>query len=234
MGLSSLTKERPGTDLSNNSGAAIQYSSIVNSIFADGLSNTEFSLAISRDESQAGKAGYLTFGGVPDLSDPEVNVTSYYAAAPWEINNAYNSTGFSVYTISTDSISYSNSTSNQIDENSYQMLVDSGTTLIVFPEATATAVNSLWNPPATLTNGTWYIDCNAVAPTVSVTIGRMSFLINPVDLVYGGVAGSSGTCSSSIVGGNPTLGEFFLRNVLAVFDWGNEQMLFAQRPYYSS
>ena len=53
------------------------------------------------------------------------------------------------------------------------------------------------------------------------------FNINPKDLIQLGSSDGS-SCISSIVdvGGNPPLllGDVFLKNVVAVFDWGNQRL----------
>ena len=82
----SLTSEYPGDDPSKdvkcnlNTSMATNsakcntkyYSPLISTMFADKLSPPVFSFALSRSDSSG---GIMTIGGIPDLHDPQVNVT---------------------------------------------------------------------------------------------------------------------------------------------------------------
>ena len=99
------------------------------------------------------------------------------------------------------------------------------------PAAVSNAINSLFGSqayydPAT---ETWFVECNATAPTWGLTIGGQTFNINPTDMI---VDTLNDECVSGVQDaseGFSILGDAFLKNVLAVFDVGNAEMRFAQR-----
>lgn len=59
----------PGLDRSKGQCNQLPYASLVDNLFFSQkvVSRKVFALALSRDESNSGKGGYLTFGGLPDL-----------------------------------------------------------------------------------------------------------------------------------------------------------------------
>jgi aspergillopepsin I len=211
----------------------IQYSSVINSIFSNNLTPSVFALALSRDDSATGFGGYLTIGDVPDISDPYVNASSQYATVPF-LSDPETDT-ISGYSIQYDGLSWSGGSSSLMERT----IVDSGTIFIYVPSSAAEAVNSLFDPPATLTDeGLYQVDCKATAPEgFAVIIGGMSFPINVQDMgwysTYNGFCYSA-VQDSKLVGEANILGDPFLRSVLAVYDWGNEQMHIASRTYYES
>lgn len=125
-------------------------------------------------------------------------------------------------------------------------IVDSGTTIIYTPDDIALAINNAFDPPAFYDRytGEWFVDCDAIAPEVTVQINGTSFSINPADLILNNVSPIAGAdidpneptpCGSGIGAagqdGLYVLGDVFLRNVLAVFDVGAGEMRFAARDY---
>lgn len=218
----------------------VTYSSILNTMFTEGLVDPLFSMAISRDASQSGFGGYLTIGGIPDISDPYINAASIFGSAAIELNPEDELTGqFSNYAINVDAVSWSSSSGADTATNSTSFLyiVDSGTTLSHFPNDIAAAVNALFQPPATLgSNGLYSVSCSAIAPLISVTVGGVILPINPVDLKWSG--GTDG-CASGVQGLLPSypigiLGDSAMRSLLAVFDWGEKMVHLASRLDYES
>jgi hypothetical protein len=210
----------PSTDSANN---RISSSSIMNTIFQDGLTAPLFALAISRDASQTGFGGYLTIGSIPDISDPYVNASLEYASAPIQGGPGM----VFGYEIIYESLAWDGgsggSGQNATPANA---IVDSGTIFIHIPAADdAAAVNALFVPPATLVDGAWQVSCDAQPPNFSVTVGGVYLPVNPADLIWYNADG--GVCMSGIQSntGITILGDPFLRSVLAVFDWGSEQIL---------
>lgn len=125
------------------------------------------------------------------------------------------------------------------------MIVDSGTTINYFPNNIAEAINSAFSPPAEFDpqTGEYYVDCDAVAPRIGITINGTEFFVNPHDMILhnielgddappdmetpcGSGAGSAGA------DGTYVLGDVFLKNVLAVFDVGAGEMRFTARENY--
>ncbi|KAF2734428.1 acid protease [Polyplosphaeria fusca] len=118
------------------------------------------------------------------------------------------------------------------------MVIDSGTTLIYLPDAVASYIASLFDPPAifnTLSN-LYVVSCNAQAPRIAIIIAGQPFYIDERDLLNGGgVAGQKGVCVVAVQkqgNGDAVLGDAFLKNVVAVFDVGRNEMSFAARGVY--
>jgi hypothetical protein len=105
----------------------------------------------------------------------------------------------------------------------------------------ADAINKAFSPPAVTDTsaqigsgqGVYMVECNAVPPTFGVTVGGQTFYHNGQDLIlpYG-----NNVCLSTIGAVVPTagislafLGDAFLKNVVAVFDFGKNEMRFAAR-----
>lgn len=109
-------------------------------------------------------------------------------------------------------------------------IIDTGTTFLLLPPSDAAALHSLI--PGSTANGESYtVPCNTNAK-LEVKISNKVYGISPQDYV-GKSTGSSSTCTSNIVGHQafgPTqwiLGDVFLKNVYAVFDFDNAQIGFA-------
>lgn len=114
------------------------------------------------------------------------------------------------------------------------MIIDSGTSLLYFPDDIAQYVGSLFNPPARYNSvsNTYIVNCTAKAPRVGVRIGGQSYFISEDDLMNrgpGAVGGSSvgagrGECAVAVqkaLGGTLVLGDTWLKNVVVVFDLAN-------------
>jgi len=101
-----------------------------------------------------------------------------------------------------------------------QVLIDSGNTHLELPSDFATAYNDLWG-----VNSDGSVDCSAVPADLWSGVGGNFFYINPVDLI---TSNGEGSCSSAVLpvsGEGPYwLGDPFLKNVIALFDWGNQAM----------
>lgn len=113
------------------------------------------------------------------------------------------------------------------------MIVDSGSSLMYLPDEIADYLASLFSPRAvySATSGLYTLSCSALAPKLGVVIGGETFWMDQRDLVTPG----NGQCYLSVQrqgGGDPVLGDTFLRNVIAVFDLGSNTMQFAARVPY--
>lgn len=118
--------------------------------------------------------------------------------------------------------------------SSLQVIVDSGTTLIYLPDKIATYYNSLFEPSATwsVDQGMWLVSCAASVPRFGVLIGGGRFGVDAADLV---LQAGGGQCISAIQpsgAGLAVLGDSWLKNVLVVFDVGNEVMWVSSRVGY--
>jgi len=240
-----ITSAYFGTNISadNISVNHAEYSSIINTIFeVDNLTAPMFAFAISRDESNTTNGGVFSLGGVPDVA-----VTSGYYSAPFEVIKLTwmaPTTEFQYYTIPVQGIAFEDAYGDYgVDTEEVQYIVDTGTTLLYIPTDDAIAYNSLWNPPAYGYEeyGIFYVNCTATPAQFAVEIGGGVFDINPLDLVlFEGTEDGESICVSGIQdAGDPAvspniLGDVFLKNVLAVFDWGKSEMHFAAREFYSS
>ncbi|KAH0841095.1 hypothetical protein AYO21_06588 [Fonsecaea monophora] len=221
-------------------GQPVIYSSIINTIFYEELTEPLFSMAISRDASETGYGGFLTIGGIPDTEDPRINAVGDFGSAPVELNPEIPSCGdyFTHYTIVPDGVAWADGAGNFADEDATPAyyVVDSGATLSRFPPAIAKAVNALFDPPATLNSqGLYVVSCDATLPQLSLFVGGVELPINPLDLVwFSGTTCVSGVQSirgDTVVG---VIGDSLMRSMLVVFDWGEKMVHFASRPVYDS
>lgn len=199
-----------------------------------GLMLPYFSLAILRDTS--GPSGYIGLGGLPPVPF-EGNFTS----TPILISSVYGyPKDYDFYTIQVESI--------ELETKSLagaKFIVDSGTSLNYFPNAISKEINAAFSPPATWDDytGTYKVDCKAKAPSLGVNIGGTMFYINTLDMIIQDDVDDNGNplCVTGVTDGGDDvnadlfiLGDIFLKNVIAVFDFGVNEMLFISREFYSS
>ncbi|PYI28113.1 acid protease, partial [Aspergillus indologenus CBS 114.80] len=219
-----LTFAYPGTNFSADRQAnRLNYNPIFTTMYEIGLVSPLFSLAVSRD---ADSAGYLAFGGLPPgtpkaanfVSTPIQTLTTYFPG--------YNYTGYAFYTVTVDEAT--SPWRNVGNITGFQMIVDSGTTLLDVPNQVADSINAQFDPPATYSAdlGAYAVACNATPPAIGIRIAGRVFPISPQDMIF---KYGQETCFSGVnrAGASLTvLGIVFLRNVVAVFDVGNTLMRF--------
>ena len=190
-----------------------------------------FALALSRDVSGSGAGGYITLGSLPDSTDPRINASSSALSGDWEAAGGVDHPG---YTTTFPSLRYSKADGVVIgDSTGVQYTIDNGNPSLTMPTAQADAVASMYEPPATKSGTSYSVDCDAVAPYLAFGIDGGLLTINPRDLIIN----NGGSCSTPLIDGgtgNMALGAPFLKNVLAVFDWGNQQLQFYSREFYES
>jgi hypothetical protein len=243
LAYSAFTSVFVGTSpsLDNNTVNHSIYSPVIETLVNEGLLQENiFSMAISRDKSNTGTAGLLEFGRVPDLTDPRVNASANFVRTP--IRPFDNVIGFSeaffAYTIAVDGV---NTTTGPLPNSSALYEVDTGTTLNTLPTKVATTLLRGFEPPVFRLPGVpgYVANCTATGPQHGFTIAGETFWINPADLLlpYPALL-PEGTCFVGVQDGGGTgpflLGDTFLRNVVAVFDVGNQEMRFSSRMYYKS
>lgn len=89
-----------------------------------------------------------------------------------------------------------------------QAFFDTGTTLNSLPTDVAKAYNAKFVPPATFDQASneYFVDCNAIAPTLGVTIGGSTFTIDGKDQILPRTDASGNTiCKSGTQdGGDPS------------------------------
>lgn len=178
-----------------------------------------FAIALSRDNAGSGSGGTFTIGGVPDLTDPSINVSSTsYTSAAFQFVASQSTTKYSFYSFLVDSFVLGTSS----DGAGTQVILDSGADVIQVPNTIAQAVNSVWSPPMD-SGGTLACDARLTEP-FGITIGGATYYVDSADLLF---SNGDGTCSSLLAAGEEgeyLVGDPFLRNVLAVYDWGGEVM----------
>lgn len=83
------------------------------------------------------------------------------------------------YTIAIQSAQYGVSTGQ---DAGVEFLVNSGTTVIAVPPASAASVAAQFDSPAVYdaSSGQYYKSCGAIAPTLAFTIVGQAFFVNPV------------------------------------------------------
>lgn len=230
----------PKADQFNSTSSHLPYSPIINTIFfVENLTEPVFSLSLSRSPAIEGFGGYLTIGGIPDVTLPAINASNTFAITDiLPIESTFSSTmpQFVFYVIEAEAIIFDELVTDAID-----VVIDSGTTLNYLPSDVAEAFNLLFDPPGEFVDelGVYIVECNAAPPDLGITISGETFYHNTIDLIFDGQLGDnlclSGVQDGGVLGaGSFILGDVFLKNVLAVFDIGKEQMAFSARLYYAS
>ena len=174
--------------------------------------------------------GYLGFGTLPPVPHGE------FASTPVEITEGIpkhftNGTRrISEWSLTVQGLKWSDKTST----TPFQAVVDTANWLNMFSKDIADKINADFNPPAKYEGSLYTVACNATPPSdFGMQIGGTMFSVDPVDMIW---RDASGTCYSSIAAAVPGsgislmfVGDVFLKNVVAVFDFGNDEMRFAQR-----
>ncbi|GAW27137.1 putative aspartic proteinase [Rosellinia necatrix] len=191
-------------------------------IGARNVTRPVLALAMSRDEDRS----YIAFGGVP----PVVTTGEYTTVPIQKLTTNSGKTDYFYYTIKLDGLRWASATRNQSVARPPDMLVDSGTTINLFPADVAAAINAAYAPPGTREDSmVWSVPCNATPPALDVIIGgvpvrtHLSSMILPETELRDG----SGRCLSGIGAGPPgsyILGDTFLQEIVAVFDVAPERM----------
>lgn len=253
MGLAfpAITSAHPGTLVDNSTFLynRVPYDPLGFHMANCGLIKPFFSLGIERTafDDATGPGGYLGLGEIVPVSHktdwtrtpvvplPQIpvavagNKTAYWALQVKSVT--YGPGGCSSGDIQSRSALDTNSTS-------FNAILDNGNPTTFLPSAVAEAINTHFSPPAEQTADSgyqWTVDCNATAPSFGVEIGTQIFWHDPRDMIYNL---GDGTCASSIARAEDVslqgvvanfLGMQFFKNVLAVFDFGINEMRFAAR-----
>ncbi|CAI7585664.1 unnamed protein product [Penicillium glandicola] len=129
---------------------------------------------------------------------------------------------------------YGASSSDKLTTNStsFQAFIDSGNYVSYLPNEIIEPINALFSPPATYdpASGVYIVDCSAKAPEFGVTLGDQTFYHDGSDLIYqtnDALASSDEVSLGGII--LNIIGVPFLKNVVAVFDFGKNEMRFAKK-----
>lgn len=253
LGYPSLTSAHPGNHTDNTTFFYNRdsYNPLFNTMYERGLiAEPFFSIALAhtpRNVSTPTFGGYLTLGDLPPVAhDPK------FATVPVEIldnipqnftsgNRTRSYWAFKVSAVtygSTVQVDLNTSTTSMTTNNEeFQVFTDTGNEMSFLPAVVVDPINALFDPPAvfneTLTAA--IVDCDAKPPKFGVQIGDQTFYHEGQDLIY---QTGDGYCVSSLVASEHVefqgiqlniLGVSFLRNVVSVYDFGRNELRFAQR-----
>lgn len=241
LGFPPLTSAHPGTELDNETllfDRAV-YDPLFVSMYKQGLVEPWYSFALLRPQPNSSNSpgGWLSLGELPPILH-----TNEWAVKPIEVTENLPEvlTGgqrlISLMTLTVDGVVYRNTSSAPPAGNttSFQAVVDTGNHMNLVPDEIAEAINARFDPPAVWDNSSnvYIVDCNASTPEMGIVLDNRTFwLQSPQDLIF---YDESGICYSSVSRTAVDsglelnfLGDAFLRNVIAVFDFGKEEMRFA-------
>ena len=199
--------------LSMNSGTTDNFLQILTG--SKSLPANIFSVALSRN-SDGPNTGEVTFGA----TDPS-KFTGNIGYTPIATKEAGTS-----WAVVVDDYGFNGNKAGVTGRPAY---IDTGTSYVLGPPADVAALHKLI-PGATSSDGVNYqVPCDTTTP-VEVIISGVSYAISPRDWISG-----SGNCTSNIHGhevvqGAWLLGDVFLKNVYAVFDFDQSRVGFAARP----
>lgn len=218
------TSAYPGSDLTKEPIADdMPYTNWINNAIDKGKIDSKFSLALERGSA----GGQLALGGLPDVDfnkDALVSVPFLKPTINGETTNK-----FVYYAMQPDGYKLDGTS----ETTSWAAIVDSGTTLAYLPSADATAINNAYDPPSVLVKsiGMFVNKCDATPPEFAISIGGKDFNINAKEMILqNSLASPENACVTGIqgTGGDiALLGDVLLKNVIAVFDLGKEELSFA-------
>jgi len=224
LAFSTITSNYPANVPWSKNLTNVPSKSIMTTLFEQKQLPHKFTLAVSRGETNSSDGGTFTIGGLPDLRDPRVNATNDFASAALVATADFLTTTIAWYAITVEGLYYGTFGNMSINSTAGNYIVDSGSPAIVLPASDTERWMSMFDPPMPFNSKTLEVNCNATIPILEFRIGGKLFPMNPIDLVS---RNSDGTCSSTVQAGSGPLywlGDRFQRNVLAVYDWENEQM----------
>ena len=239
MAYPGFTSAHPGQSIPNDTFRfdKIIYEPLLFTMASRGLIEPFFGISLQRTPrgTKTGPGGYLTLGAIPPVYHSQE-----WATVPVELTNHItpNVTGgvtqLSFWSATVDNVVYGcSNVTNVTSSEPFQGMFDSGNPTIALPYDLPTSINALFVPPAiqpAIISDPWYVDCNATAPEFAITISGQSFWVNRQDMV---IELGEGLCQSAVissdVGGTffTNIGAAFLKNVVAVFDFGVNEMRFA-------
>ncbi|CAK7197518.1 hypothetical protein SEUCBS139899_000165 [Sporothrix eucalyptigena] len=255
LGLPGLTNAFAGSlaDANTRSGALsdvlhgpVEYNPLVSTLAAAN-NITQFSLALSRDPGES----VLALGGAPP--NVPIDESLGWVTTPIVKTQLRKSTApsYMYYTISVEQIIFNSSTLVRNFTTAAMptmgtqplaeapIIVDSGTTLNLFPYDIAEAINQLYVPHAQYDpdQGIFEVRCDATPPSLGIKIAGKTIWTDPKSMIMtpsrsGAGLGNGGMCLSGIGVRTDTpyiLGDVFMQQLVTVFDTANLEIKFAKR-----
>ncbi|KAI8625416.1 aspartic peptidase domain-containing protein [Xylariaceae sp. FL1651] len=226
LGLRGLTAAFTGNNPAVDSlGNLVNYSPLMETIGTSNVTSPVLSFAMSREENRS----YIAFGGVPPVP------TGEYTTVPIQKGTTVSGkTDYFYYDIQIDSMEWSSGARNQTARDLPNMIVDSGTTINLFPPEVAAAINAAFSPSGLQEDSmVWSVPCNAKPPTLDIVIGGKPIRTHPSSMILPETEIEGNRCLSGIGAGRPgsyILGDTFMQEIVAVFDVSEKMELkFAQR-----
>ncbi|KAI0491071.1 aspartic peptidase domain-containing protein [Xylaria cf. heliscus] len=228
LGLRGLTAAFTGNDpAADGLDNLVNYAPLMETIGTSKAASPILSFAMSRQENRS----YIAFGGVPPVS------TGEYTTVPIQkLTTNSGRTDYFYYAVKLDSMRWAGASKNQSVADPPSMIVDSGTTLNLFPPEIAAAINAAYEPAgARESSMVWSVPCNATPPALDVVLGGRPVRTHPSSMILPEteLGNGSGRCLSGIGAGRPgsfILGDTFMQEIVVVFDVSEKmEMKFAQR-----
>ncbi|KAI8626301.1 acid protease [Xylariaceae sp. FL1651] len=248
LGYPLLTSAHPGTSGANDTISLLTnkviYDPVLFRMHQQGLVPAWFSMAIERlpRGQTTGNGGVLGLGELPD-----VKTSGPFIAVPVEVTEALplELTGgkrtITEWTLTVEAVTWRSANGSKTaaptntNTTHFQAIVDSGNYFNELPQETADRVNAEFRPPSfyDVATDSYPVACDAVPPPFGVTIAGTTFYQRSADMVF---QSPDGTCVSTVKRSSRLgdialsfLGDVFLHNVVAVFDFGKNEMRFAPR-----
>ncbi|KAF2718426.1 acid protease [Polychaeton citri CBS 116435] len=230
-----------GTPSRDIRGQAVPYDPLFVSMYKQNLTTPLFSMAIRRDDSDGGLMG---IGGIPDVKH---GIFINAPIQPVGVNGTDGGIVYEFYSVTSGGFAVSadpraqfnlfgnaNPRKTTVLANQTSVIVDSGTSLMYVPEDVTQAAVTAFTPAATWSDNymAYRVQCGATPPVFGVAISSKIFFVNPADMI---IDIGGGVCISAVQSnhnGYSILGDAWMKNVLAVFDIGAQQMRFASRQFY--
>ena len=241
----SITSAHPSNQSSANYGYwrnRLTYNPLMNTMADQGLMDPYFSLALAHTPQNASTSfgGYMTLGGLPP-----VDHSPDFSTVPVEITDGiplWYTSGKkqrSYWTTTVSNVTYGSSMDDlTTNTTSFQTFFDSGNYFSYLPTEIVEPINALFSPPAVYNSSVeaYVVDCDAKPPAFGISLGDQTFYHDgsSTDMIF---QTGDGYCTTSLASsdgvsiGGVTLniiGVSFLKNVVAVFDFGNDEMRFAK------
>ncbi|KAI0407928.1 acid protease [Xylaria palmicola] len=243
LGYPLLTSAHPGDSVANDTISLltnkIPYDPLLFHMNSQGLVPAWFSLALARlpRGQPMGSGGFLGLGVLPgvDTNGPFVTVpVELTEGIPVELTGGK----ISEWTLSVEGVVWSPGNSSiaaKTNTITFQAVVDCGNFFNQLPQEIADQANAAFTPPAAYdaAKDSYVVDCDAVPPSFGLKIGGTTFSQRPDDMIF---QLPDGTCVSTIkraAGAEGIslnfIGAAWLQSVVAVFDFGKNEMRFAPR-----
>ncbi|KAH8887635.1 acid protease [Thozetella sp. PMI_491] len=244
------------SEVDTETGESVQYTSIMANMQKQNVASS-FSMALDRGLD---RGGFMAFGGVPpvdilgdyvttpilkptvksdDGSTSQGDFNGYYVNARMVLRHSSDGSIPTVYNV-TNEFKYS---------DKFKTLIDSGTSLTTVHKNLASHIMTAFNPPAQLNvnpddDDSYYVLCTAQAPFLGVWFGNDASTgvvwFDSQDLIlqdsWANVNGKK-YCLTGVQAASddddPIMGDTFMHNALVVFNVGDSNLSFAQRPMYN-